>query len=410
LYLYKRNNTWSYSDILQYNSAFVANSPGPTKTLWEQRRAEGRLVINRVAEVMASTWPEAPVPANRTVPASTPTVFGVFSYFSGGAWYMMVRDNMDEPAEGVAQNPMEDTDQVLMVYVTAILLDGTTRCVEARIRHTPPDYKPQGAIVTNGTVELGGNVTIQPAPGVPNADVISNGSLIFSGSSVSVTGNVTAFGTISGSTTGVTGNVVSGAPKAPMPVTDPYYYKPMASYIMTSDGRVTDPMGNTLAIGTYYNFSYSSGMWKISSSTPLPPAVVYFIEGDFELTGNGTFTATLLVTGSVTMQGTGSGMSLTGATGNVALVCGQDFKMTGNSTLTGVVVAQEQAWMSGNSSIQNGAVIARDVSDYSPTVSTKSNVYDKFGGSSTITYAGPQSTFLQVESDSLELMYTRRIK
>lgn len=412
LHLYRNDNSWPWPDILRYNETFPHNNPTAVMALWVSRRDAGRLTVNGFSETVAQTWPEAPVPADKQAPATPSTVFGVFSEYLGGTWFMSVRDNLDEPAEGALQDPLKDTDDVLIVSVTAILRDRSMRAVEACLRFEPPNFAPKGAIVTNGTANIYGNLTISTAPGVENADVISNGNLIFNGNSVSIQGKASAYGTITGAPSGVRDGFAPNSPKAMMPIGDPEYYKPLAAYILKSDGSVVNQAGASLSPpgAPFYNFSHSGGGWSVTSETPQPPAGVYYIEGDFDMTGNGRFSATLIVTGSVNVRGNSTGWDIGAAMGNVCILAGKDFKMNGNSTLRGVVVAGEQISMSGNATVDSGALIALDKGDASSLVSSTSSFDDAFGGSSTITYPGPQSTFLQVPTDCLELIYTRRIK
>jgi hypothetical protein len=412
LHLYRYNNTWSWNDILQYNVGFPHNNPTAVMARWVAKRDAGLLVVKGHSEVVAQTWPEAPVPPDPRTPGAPATVFGVFSDYTHGAWFMSVRDNVDEPAEGASQDPLKDTDDILIVSVTAILRDRSMRAVEARLRFTPPNFTPQGAIITNGSAQIYGNLTVAAGPGVSNADVIANGNLVFNGNSVVVQGKASAFGTISGAPSGVRDGFQPNAPKALMPLGDPEYYKPLAAYILKSDGSVVNQAGAPLSPpgAPFYNFSHSASGWSVSSGTPQPPAGVYYIDGDFDMTGNGRFNATLIVTGSANIRGNGSGWDVGAAMGNVVMLCGRDFKMNGNSTLRGVVVAGEQISMNGNASVDAGALVALDKSDTSNLVAATSTFDDAFGGSATVTYPGPQSTFLQVPMDSLELIYTRRIK
>jgi hypothetical protein len=411
LYLYRAQGTWTWSDILRYNSGFNAADPVGVQSLWLQRRQAGALVVNGMAERTAQTWPEAPVPPDPRTPSAPATVFGVFTQYGLGAWYMAVHDNDDEPLEGAAQDPLTDTDDMLVVTVTAVLPDGGTRTVEARLRFEPPDFRPQGAILTNGNAQIFGNLTIATAPGVARADVYSNGNITFNGTTVVIEGQASAYGTVSSSPLGVRDGVVSGGPKIKLPNLDPQVYKPLAAYILRSDGTVTDPAGSVLAVGSYYNFTFSSGTWKVVSDRPTPPPRVYYIEGDLDMSGSGSFTATLLVTGNARIRGCGTGWNLGAAAGNVLLITGKDLQTSGTTTLSGIVGCVEQASLTGNTLIQNGSILIQDQKDASDVVTTSSKFSDdSFGGSATIIYPGPVSTFLQNPADTLSLIFTRRLK
>ena len=83
--------------------------------------------------------------------------------------------------------------------------------------------------------------------------------------------------------------------------------------------------------------------------------------------------------------------------------------------MAGSLVAGEQAQVQGNATL-TGSIIATDKADASSTVTTTSDFdtnstdNDTYMGSGVINYPGPQSTFLVVPKDSLELIYTRRIR
>jgi hypothetical protein len=409
LFLYKQNNTWAWDDILQYCHNMRFNDEIGVKADYQTLKSANQLTYKGYAQVPAQTWPEAPVPSgSRTTPSGTPVIFGVFSgYMDKGAWYMTIRDNSDE-ADG---NMLDDTDDTLVVSVTSVMMDGVARTVEARVRFEPPTFTPQGAIVTNGTANLAGNMKVMKAGTAVTADVISNGSIIFTGNSVTVEGSAMAFGTITGAPSGVE-SFQTGTPKVSMPIGDPAFYKPLANYILKSNGSVQNSAGAQISPpgASFYNFSFGSGSWSMTGDDPLPPPGVYYLEGDFDMTGKGTFNATLIVEGSVNVRGTGVGWNVTGSTGGVTLIAGTDIKINGNATINGVILANEQMFMNGNATI-NGAAVALDKGDTSPLVSTTSDFDDdEFGGSARINYPGPQSTFLVVPKDSLELVYTRRIK
>jgi hypothetical protein len=416
LFLYKWNNTWSWNEILVYNQNMLWNNEQGVKDLWKQMKSSGQLSYKGMAQTPAQTWPEAPVPSgSKVMPTSTPTVFGVFSEYMGkGAWYMTVRDNHGESTEDA--NPFTDFDNIVVVSVVAVMQDGTSRAVEARLRFEPPMFSPQGAIVTNGTANIGGDFRAVPTGSATNADVMSNGSINFNGNSVTIEGTAYAFGSVSGAPSGVQ-NIQSGAPKVNMPVTDPTFYKPLATYILKANGSVTNAAGTEIspAGADFYNFKFQNGAWKVTGDSPLPPVTVYYIETDFSMAGNGTWNATLIVEKSVDLQGNSTGWSFGPAMGNVAIIAGKDLLVRGNSNMTGVLVAGEQATVQGSATL-TGSIVATDKADTSQVVSTtndfstNTNDNDIYMGSATIRYPGPQSTFLVVPKDSLDLIYTRKLR
>jgi hypothetical protein len=398
LFVYRDQATWSWNEILQYNSGFSSDPLAIRAAAMQVIRSGGS------GGALASTWPEAPVPANRTVPDSISTVFGVHTVYGKGGWYTVIRNN---PEDG---DPLTDTDDTLMVIVIATMPDGEQRAVEARVTFDPPSFTPEGAILSNGSLKVGGSVEIKAASGTDAADIYVNANSLIDGGGVEIEGKVAATGTIAvvGSPS-IRDGVVPGSARIDLPVGDPEAYRSYATHIFHDDGTVTDAYGTVLGSGTWNGFTFSGGNWFTKGGTP--PAGAYFFETDLSLSGNGTFHNTFIATGSISISGTPVAKpDITPFLEGVSFLAGGDIKMTGNARASGFVIAREQLFLKGNIRIIDGGAISLDEFDSSSVVSTTSEFDNSIEGNPRITYKGNTSTFLKKQLYSLKLDAVRRVK
>jgi type II secretory pathway pseudopilin PulG len=398
LFVYRDEGTWSWNEILQYNAGF---SSDPV----EVRAAAVRVLRGGGAGgVAASTWPEAPVPANRTVPASLPTVFGVHTQYGKGAWYTVIRNNPEDP------DPFVDTDDTLLVIVIATMPDGEQRGVEAQVKYDPPAFTPQGAILSNGSLKIGGSVAVKTSAGTDAADVYVNANSWIEGDGVKIEGRVAATGSIDveGSPS-IRDGIAPGSPRVVLPVGNPEAYRSYATHVFRSDGTVTDAYGTPLGVGTWNDFRFASGGWSTTGGRP--PAGAYFFETDLSISGNGTFRNTFIAAGSIAVSGTPAARpDITPFLDGVSFLAGGDLRMTGNAEIRGFAIAREQLFLRGNIRIVDGGAIALDEFDRSSVVSTTSEFENSIEGNPTIVYKGGTSTFLHKQVYSLKLEALRRIR
>lgn len=398
LFVYRDLGTWPWHDILQYNAGFSTDPREIRDAAMQAIRSGG------AGGTVASIWPEAPVPANRTVPASPATVFGVHTLYGKGAWYTVVRNNPEDP------NPLVDTDDVLIVIVIATMRDGEQRAIEARVRFDPPAFTPQGAVLSNGSLKIGGSVTITTSGGAASADVFVNANGLIEGDGVTIDGKVAATGSIAveGSPR-IRDGTAPGSPRVDLPVVDLEACRSKATHIFRNDGVVTDAYGTPLGSTPWNGFKFAGGNWSTTGGSPPPGA--YFFETDLSISGNGTFRNTFVATGSITISGTPTQKpDITPFLEGVSFLAGGDIKMTGNAETTGFVIAREQLFFRGNIRIRDGGAISLDEFDHSSTVSTTSEFENSIEGNPTITYRGGVSTFLKKQLYSLKLDALRRIK
>ena len=402
LFVYRDLGTWSWDDILTYNRDL------PTDPL-AVRDAAIQVVRNGGSGgAVASTWPEAPVPADPKVPASVPTVFGVHTVFGRGAWYLVVRNNPEEA------DPLVDTDRQLVIVAIATMPDGEQRAIEARAAFDPPLFSPTGAVLSNGSLKLSGSVRVTTAAGTPAADVLVNANALLEGP-IDIDGKVSATGTIdikpdnSGKLPDVRDGTLPNARRISLPDADPKDYKQYATHVFRADGVVTDGSGNPLGVGSWNGFSFGRQGWKTTGGTP--PAGAYYFETDLSMSGNGTFHVTFICAGSISITGTPANHpDITPYLEGISLLAGGDIKMGGNAEVSGFVVAREQVMLRGNVKIVDGGVISLDQFDNANLVSTTSEFENTVEGNPTITYKGGQSTFLKTQVYSLRLDSVRRLK
>jgi hypothetical protein len=396
IFVYMSQGTWDVDDILKYNQGFTIDPIAIRSGALEALRGIGG--------INALTWPEAPLPPDRTSPTtSPPVIFGVHTVFGNGAWYIVARNNPEEP------DPLNDTDGVLILYITGTTLEGRQRQLEARVVFEAPAYAPIGAVVAGGTVKISGNPKITALPGVPAADVVSNGNIEILGDA-QIEGKAVASGRVDvrGSPT-IRDGTISGAPRVSIPKIEPEVYRRLATYVFDSSGVVTDASGLTAGVGRWYNFEFRAGEWRVVSDSPLPPPGVYFFETDVKMSGQATYFATIISKRNIELSGATRGSSeftLNSYLQNVALMSGGDISTSGRVRVTGFLAAREQMSLMGTVRIGRGGLIIGDEDDVSNAVRRDSVL----GGGVTIEYRNGQPTFIRVDTESLSLIHIRRLR
>jgi hypothetical protein len=240
-------------------------------------------------------------------------------------------------------------------------------------------YTPANAVLSNGPLTIGGSASVEGALG----NVHANGDITVVGSALSVSGTLTATGTVTNAQAGWLG---SQAPQEVPEVNPRSIYDKFATdldysgnwYDLCPDGSVRAPSSSGPCNGTVLSSSgglrgwkYQSGEWKNDrdpvdgvyyvyqktasvrgTSTPWHATILAepsgsdgsLSEGDIEMTGNPLLSGFLpdiaLVAGrDLDIQGTGSGDgSYEGLLGGH-----EQFKVTGNPTLTGAIVGEGSA-------------------------------------------------------------------
>ncbi|HLG43186.1 MAG TPA: hypothetical protein VI643_07455, partial [Planctomycetota bacterium] len=172
LFIYREKGSWRWNDILAYNQSF-ADDPGAI-------RQEGmRILAGAVQEGwVVQTAPEAPVPPDPTIPTtSPPVVFGVHSLLNRGAWYLLVRNNPEDPG-----GPTTDTDDVLQLLIFVTHIENVQVTLEASVRYQPSRLEPEAAIISRGGLSMVGNPVITAAAGSADAaNVMVDGDVVIAG-------------------------------------------------------------------------------------------------------------------------------------------------------------------------------------------------------------------------------------
>jgi PilX N-terminal len=295
----------------------------------------------------------------------------------------------DDDDDGVGEDgdPLNDVNDVLVVRATGFARDGTKVVLEALI--APQDLP---AIVTNGDLELSGNASIEG----PSGSVHSNGNLNISGNSVDVSGNASSTGDLNCANpcNQVDGTVDEGAPEIPVPPVHASDYFQHADYVLTSDGKMTNPAGTILCTWNSktscnnWDFDSSDGSWSLNSSTVT--AGTYYVEGAVRISGSPGSTKnpaqiSIVAEGSIQISGS---PKLAPDTPELLFVTDEDLKITGtidligeSALVQGQMLVRGQAFISGNASL-DGQLLVEDL-DVGDLVDANS-----IGGSVVITYTG----------------------
>jgi hypothetical protein len=391
---------------------------------------------------------------NTVVPTDYRDLLGRNIPFNKGAYHIVVVDNddlhgngidddgdgdpwnPDTPAEQAALNrdPAIDGDRSVFLIITATLRDGTQRQLMSLVEYPLANPVPPGAVLSNGTINLQGAFQILGQKGMVHANENVTGS---GSAQAMVTQSINASGTASITMTNPPpGGINSNQPTLPIDRVDlSYYLSPgyenrSAIVILGRDGGFykIDAAGRRVpATDATYPFSRSvdsqtgRSTWTISGRGSVPPRI-YFVEGDFKMTGQGNsspYEMTLIVDGHVHLGGNSKFVPWRkpdGTSSNTLVIANGDVQLRGTGTsgtvqYEGVLLANEQVEARGNYTLK-GALIAVNFTDTPGSlVSTGSTVEPDLtvGGSVTIRYDG-WSTILPPPPRSLVVRHVRRVQ
>ena len=315
-----------------------------------------------------------------------------------GAQYEARVYDEDDPARGltltaadlvrIAENNQSTTDGNTQIVVQAVgyATDGSATTLEALI--VPVDAP---AIVANGDLTVQGNPDVVGA----NGSVHANADLNLGGSAT-VSVNATAAGTYNESGNPTIGGYTGGAQSPqPVPQVNALDYKPLADYILTSVGTMTDGTG-TITIcnawidatacetaGYMWVFAGANG-WTATSVGANSDGYTYYAETDLTMTGNtGTngnpLNITLIAEGNIDIAGNGV---LEADTPGLLFVTDKDLKMVGGKDQVGAearILVGEQLSLLGNTSLR-GQVVIEDAASTSNLVTD-----NRVGGNARLT-------------------------
>lgn len=286
--------------------------------------------------------------------------------------------------------PFNDINQTLIVQAIGYGPDNTSVVLEAVIS---PIELP--ALVTNGDLDMSGNVTIDGTEG----DVHSNGSLTISGNSADVSGDASASGTLNcdDPCDQVDGTASGGAAPLPLPPVHASDYRSHADYILTSAGLMTqldgtpivDCSGGGNPCRNDYGLTFNSGSvvtWSFVNSAVLG---TYYVEGSADIAGPGSAATPAQV--SIIAEGSihvGGNTYLTPDSPELLFVTDVDLDISGGGVLgevdaQGQILVHEQLDISGSPALTGQLLVENAANTPGSPIDSNS-----ISGNPTITYSG----------------------
>ncbi|MBI2901055.1 MAG: hypothetical protein HYY17_12790 [Planctomycetes bacterium] len=340
---------------------------------------------------------------------------GYWNHFLGttmplgaGGFYCVVKDNDDGDGD-----PLRDSDNQVLVYVTATLPDNTQRQIEVLVKYADPSYVPDNAIVVDGSILFNGTPDILGLKGIAHA----NGDIVLSGNpTFSVSANAT--GQIAeGGATVPPGGFNEGVPPISIPDVDPTQYRNLANYTLRADGMILDVATGAMinpGAGGWNGWTYSaaSNTWSLSGNN-VTPAGTYYAEGNVSITGSGNSpNRTLSIVAEKCISTTGNTRLAPALTGTL-MIAGGDIKLggTAGASYAGLIAAKEQIKTMGTFDHQ-GVLLAKNAQDVYTLVTAGSVVEpdSQFGGTMSVTYDGGMVTVLKNPNNSVTIVSARKLK
>lgn len=303
----------------------------------------------------ATAWTAVP---SLSGPGSNMTAFGTYTveYMSAGTSTVVVRS--------IATSGIGSAQRILRSVLTT-------------------QFSAADAVRTKDTLEVTGSATISGGCG----SVHSNGALE-NGGSQNTGGNATASGTYTPG--GTVGGIAAGSlPTKPIPTISSASFLTAAKaakpadeiFQLMADGRILNGAGvliegplngapPTTSALTGWKYKTAGGLeWSFAGNVGQATGTFY-VESNASISGtSGTWTATVIATGDITMSGN---PQMAPHLQDTWLVADKDIDMTGAATGgglsgSGLIAAHEQIEISGNSTI-NGYIIAEGAASTSNTV------------------------------------------
>lgn len=460
LFMYRKNGTWTWDEILTYCDTALTqqgfnkvkldaqSNMDLVKTKFEQDQTgslyksylgspdlpsgQTRSKIELDATMTTNAWGNFTlVPPSKTNPANPLCQFNFnMPCGNGASYYCFIRDNPDDTDLGTGlpdANALADKDRAVDLYVYVTLRDGYQKLVIARMYYQTGNFAPLAAVTTGKTALYAGSANINGTMGA----VISNDDIVFNGNT-NIDQYAQANGTISyigGSTTigGQPGgpgnpNARQFQPEVPLPDFNPVTdLKPLARYVFQANGTVIDQttlLAVPPATVNSWGFSFvgASSSWKLQGGKTttyggVAPEVAYYFQTNLEISSNNTMNVTLMTEQNINIPANGD-ISGKGVVNNTALIAYKDISMRGTPTVEGVIVAREQVSITGNvkagndgsngQPITQGSILALDKTD-SPgsivqtTTRFQREVDDLLTGNATVHYDGGLDTMLKTE-------------
>jgi hypothetical protein len=195
--------------------------------------------------------------------------------------------------------------------------EAVSRLLKAEYIFAP--YRPGQAILTSGNIDFSGSTTVNAIAGLP-ADVHTNASVTGVNNSLSVTGTLSATGSINACSSGVSGGCKPSQPSERVPIANPravyneYSTTTSQWYDLCDDGTVKLPpaaasppaapcTGSQVATAPYRGWYWTAGTastpgkWTLQNTGTSYPGVyyVYGANADIGANGNTNVTQTISV-------------------------------------------------------------------------------------------------------------------
>ncbi|MEC7641430.1 MAG: hypothetical protein VYC17_04660 [Nitrospinota bacterium] len=294
--------------------------------------------------------------------------------FNNGSYSVVISDNDDGDS-----NTSNDSDDIVNITSTGTSAEGTTKVISAFVMQSSSFWSPNGAILTDGDLDVSGNMTVTSNSG--NGGVHTNDDVSISGNPI-IADNVSASDKANNGNVGeCSGNVVNGSCSAnqdeqTFPDVNPTDYEQYADYKLGSDGKVRNSSNTVIASvdGCCWNgWEWSSGQWVVPGSSFING--MFYVSGDVKISGNPGETgelwkASIVTTGNIEISGNPGFENYENSNDpegvqNLFLIAEKDIKLSGNfrqTSIEGIIVAGEQIDVSGNP-IVSGFILAEDECD-----------------------------------------------
>lgn len=283
-------------------------------------------------------------------------------------------------AMGEDGNPNSNLNERMILRVAGFGPNGTVvrvgRILESNVNTetstTTTTTITNPALLVNGDFSISGNIDVAGLRG----NIHANGDIALSGSAYAISGDVTAVGTLTGTTTGIAGVVGGSRPTVTVPDINANTYLDLATHILHSDGTMTTQAGAPACTLANCGWSFSGGSWHLTGNgNGAANPGTFFVEGNATISGSPNAGGTgqnrialplsVIATGSIEVTGTPT----LRPHNSVALqfVTNGDLRIAGNVDLDntqveGQSLVREQLLISGNPDLR-GQIIVQDVTD-----------------------------------------------
>lgn len=460
LWYYRDKNLWAWNDILTYCNSTLCIPTSDMDTIWTRWDSERNSILNAgIRNSMSDGTREGvtadgtftgtygatnapPVPSSTTVPATSDTVFlGWCRPFgeTGASYHVIVKDNNDE----ATSNPLIDTDNKLILVVTATLPNGTQKQVEVLVDFQVTTFSPEAGLLSDGTIELGGGqISGDKGRVFSNEAVYANSQTTATQGLSAVTQVYDTNGTAY-SGTQTANDSDSGAAPVAITIPDPALVNWLNKTIFPQTNATSvlklkangDAVVVNLSSGAesaaptnrFSQFSYNgangnnAARWSVDSTGPdtYNNNQIVYVETNFEASTNDNWNLSIISTESIDWTGGGSYNPAaftqvgTEPVNNIGLIAMKDLRIAGNGTSTrnGLFMAGEQVQLSGTMGV-NGSVIAKDKADSSNSlVAPQGAILEgvDVGGSGVSIVFNSMSTNIPLNPASVKVTTLRRI-